>query len=67
MPAVHLSRDGVLYRVRVLPPDAAPPRPLAPETHAGYLSACTAAETVAKLLGLALIDETKGGAHVSVG
>jgi len=63
--AVHLSRDKGFYRVRVLPPDAAPTCPLVAETHIGYLSAQTAAGTVAKLLGLSMIDETQGkaGAH----
>lgn len=58
MPAVHLSREKGIYRVRVLPPDAAPPRHLVPETHVGYLSAQTAATTAAKLLGLPVVDET---------
>ena len=60
MPAVHLSRDKGIYRVRVLPPDAAPSRPVCAETHVGYLSAQTAGSMAAKLLGLAFIDETQG-------
>jgi hypothetical protein len=59
MTAVHLSLKGGIYRVRVLPPDAAPARPVVPETHVGLLSARTAAETAAKLLALPLIDETQ--------
>jgi hypothetical protein len=65
MASVHLSRDKGIYRVRVLPPDAAPSVPIAAETHVGYLSAQTAAATVGKLLGFPIIDETlpKGGGH----
>lgn len=59
--AVHLTREKGIYRVRVLPPDAAPARPIAAETHAGYLSAQTAAALVGKLLGLHVIDETQKG------
>jgi hypothetical protein len=57
--AVHLSRDKGIFRVRVLPPDAAPPRPVVPETHVGYLSAQSAASMAGKLLGLPVIDETQ--------
>lgn len=65
MAAVHLSRAKGFFRVRVLPPDAAPSRPIVAETHLGYLSAQTAAGTIAKVLGLAVIDETQGkeGGH----
>ena len=65
MTVVHLSREKGIYRVRVMPPDAAPTRPVVAETHLGYLSALTAAGTVAKLLGLSVVDETqpKGGSH----
>lgn len=61
MAAVHLTRDGSIYRVRVLPPEAAPDSPIIAETHAGYLSAQTAAGTAAKLLGLPVVDETQKG------
>ena len=59
MPAVHLSWEKGVYRVRVLPPDAAPARPVVPETHVGYLSAQSAANMAGKLLGLSVIDETQ--------
>ncbi len=59
MAAVHLSRDKGIYRVRVLPPDAAPARPVVSETHIGYLSAQTAAFTACKVLGLPLVDESQ--------
>lgn len=62
VPAVHLSREKGIYRVRVQPPDAAPPRHVVPETHVGYLSAQTAATTAAKLLGLPIVDETQTSA-----
>lgn len=60
MAAVHLSRAKGFYRVRVLPPDAGPSRPTVAETRFGYLSAQTAVGTVAKFLGLSVIDETQG-------
>lgn len=59
--AVRLTREKGIYRVRVLPSDAAPSRPIAAETHAGYLSAQTAAAMIGKLLGLDVIDETRKG------
>lgn len=59
MAAVHLSHKGGIYRVRVMPPDAAPPRPVVPETHVGYLSAQSAASMAGKLLGLSVVDETQ--------
>ena len=59
MVAVHLTKDRGLYRVRVEPPDAAPPCPVVAETHVGYLSACTALATAGKVLGLAVVDETR--------
>lgn len=59
--AVHLTREKGIYRVRVLPPDAAPARPIAAETHAGYLSAQTAAAMIGKFLGMPVIDETEKG------
>lgn len=63
MAAVHLTHSKGIYRVRVLPPDAAPAVPLAAETHVGHLSAKLAAGIVATHLGLPVIDETqKGGA-----
>lgn len=62
--AVHLTREKGIYRVRVLPPDAAPPRPLVSETHIGSLSAATAAATLGKLLGFPVVDMTqKGNPH----
>jgi hypothetical protein len=61
--AVHLTRKKGIYRVRVLPPDAAPAHPVVAETHIGHLSAQTAAHTACKVLGLPLVDEShsKGG------
>lgn len=59
MAAVHLTRDKGIYRVRVQPPAAAPVMPIAAETHVGYLSAQTAAGTIAKALGLVIVDETQ--------
>lgn len=59
--AVHLTREKGIYRVRVLPPDAAPPRPLVSETHIGSLSAQTAAATLGKLLGFPVVDMTQKG------
>lgn len=59
MAAVHLTHSKGIYRVMVLPPDAAPPRPVVPETHVGYLSAQSAANMAGKLLGLSVIDETQ--------
>lgn len=61
--AVHLTREKGIYRVRVLPPDAAPAHPVVAETHVGYLSAKTAADTACKILGLRLVDvsHSKGG------
>ena len=64
MASVHLTKDrGGLFRVRVMPPDAAPPCPVVAETHVGYLSACTALATAGKVLGLAVVDETKGASR----
>jgi hypothetical protein len=62
MAAVHITKDGVFFRVRVLPPDAAPSGPLAPETHAGVISARVAADRIAAALGLPVVDQTRGGA-----
>lgn len=64
--AVHLTREKGFYRVRVLPLDASPPRPIVSETHVGHLSAQNAAALVGKVLGIDVIDHTqKGGGHVS--
>lgn len=60
--AVHLTREKGIYRVRVLPPDAAPTLPLVSETHVGLLSAATAAATLGKLLGFPVVDMTQKGA-----
>lgn len=59
MAAVHLTRDKGIYRVRVQPPAAAPVLPIAAGTHVGYLSAQTAARTIANALGLLIVDETQ--------
>lgn len=58
MAAVHLTHSKGIYRVRVLPPDAAPAVPLAAETHVGHLSAKLAAGIVAAHLGLPIVDHT---------
>lgn len=63
MAAVHISKDGPIFRVRVQPPGAASTATLAPETHVGVFSARTAAHRIATALGLPVVDETqKGGA-----
>lgn len=61
MAAVHITQDGAIFRVRVQPPGTAPTATLAPETHAGSLSARTAAHRMATALGLPVIDETTKG------
>lgn len=61
MAAVHISKAGAFFRVRVQPPGKAPTATLAPETHAGALSARTAAHRIATALGLPVIDETTKG------
>lgn len=61
MAAVHISKDGPIFRVRVEPPGTVSTATLAPETHAGALSARAAAHRIATALGLPVIDETQNG------
>lgn len=55
-PAIHVRKDGPLYRVQVLPPQSLPPSVARPETYASHPAAMQAAGWIAKATGWPITD-----------
>lgn len=55
-PAIHIRRDGPLFRVQVLPPQSLPPSVARPETYAGHAAAMLAARWIAQETGWTITD-----------
>lgn len=55
-PAIHIRKDGPLFRVQVLPPDALPPSFSVPSTFTSHAVAKMSAKVLADATGWAVTD-----------
>jgi hypothetical protein len=55
-PAIHITKDGPLYRVCILPPQELGGSIARPETYAGPLAARQAAGWLSQATGLKIVD-----------
>ncbi|MBL9066464.1 MAG: hypothetical protein JNN10_09245 [Sphingopyxis sp.] len=58
-PAIHIRRDGPLFRVQVLPPEAMGKTLQRPETYASATTARMAAKVLSQMTGWPITDLTE--------
>jgi len=55
-PAIHIKKDGPLYRVQIVPPQEIHGSIARPESYAGPIAARQAAGWISKATGLEIVD-----------
>jgi len=59
-PAIHIVKDGPIFRVQIIPPLELDPSTRRPETYAGKQAALNAAKWLSVATGLPIIEAGKG-------
>lgn len=58
-PAIHIKKDGPLFRVQIFPPDALPPSFSVPSTYLALSIARQSAKVLADATGWSVVDLTE--------
>jgi hypothetical protein len=58
-PSIHIKRDGVFWRVQIIPPEAGPTAVVVPSTFAWHAMAKLSAKVLSDATGFAIVDLTE--------